>query len=75
MIAGDNGKVGSAHDIVADLNFRPGCEQRCSRAKVHVMAHVDIARSGDLAVTAERVTFSPHAAKERRNEGIRRSLL
>lgn len=53
MIAGDNGKVGSAHDIVADLNFRSGCEQRCSRAKVHVMAHVDIARSGDLAVTAE----------------------
>ena len=53
MIAGDNGKVGSAHDIVADVNFRPGCEQRCSRAKVHVMAHVDIARSGNLAAAAQ----------------------
>ena len=53
MVASDDGQVGTAHDIVADADFSSGCEQCCSGPQVHVVAHVYISDSGNLAAAAK----------------------
>ena len=53
VIASDHRQVGAAHDVVAGVESRSGGVQGCSGAQVHVVSHVDISRSGDLAAAAE----------------------
>lgn len=73
VVAGDYGQIGSAHDVVADVDLRAGCEQRGPGAQVHVVAYVDIFRPGDLAAAAEHHILAARregAAQRRQQEQL-----